>query len=235
MVQRPPPPREPPREPPPREPLTRDRVIEAGLALLDADGVEGLTMRRLATALGRDPMALYRHTATRADLLDGIVGHVLAGWGVDAGAPDWAAELRRSARALRGVALAHPRAVPLLVTRPLTTPLGTRPLETLRPLEGFLGLMTRAGLDPATALRAYRSFTGTVNGHLLEELQEVVAAPEETDPVLRLGLYRLPVREFPLVRSVAADLASYDGAAALERALDMVCERIAARLSAAAG
>lgn len=214
-----------------REPLSRDLVLRAALTLLDADGAERLSMRRLAGLLGRDPMALYRHVATRGELLDGIVEHVLGSWTIHGGAPDWAAELRRASHALRTVALAHPHVVPLLVTRPLATPLGQRPLGVLAPLEGFLELMTGAGLSPVEALRAYRGFTGTINGHLLEELQEVVTSPAETDPVLRLGLWRLPLEEFPLVRSVAAELAGYDGSAALDRALDMVLDRLANRLA----
>ena len=67
-------------------------------------------------------------------------------------------------------------------------------------------------------------------GHVLNELQEVVEKPEETDDVLRLGLHRLPIGEFPLLRSLASVLASYDGAAELERGLDILLAGLATTL-----
>ena len=118
--------------------ITRDVILAAALAIIDADGADGLSMRRLARALGRDPMILYRHTPSKAALLDGVAEIVLAQLRVDSADPDWAAQLRTVARDYRALALAHPRVVPMLVTRPLATPLGLRPPGTLRPLEDIL-------------------------------------------------------------------------------------------------
>ena len=66
---------------------------------------------------------------------------------------------------------------------------------------------------------------------MLNELQELVENPDETDDLLRLGLHRLPIGEFPLLRSLAYALASYDGAAELERGLDILLTGLAATLS----
>ena len=107
--------------------ITRDVVLAAALELIDRDGVDGLSMRRLARVLGRDPMILYRHAPNKAALLDGVAETVLAQLKVDPADPDWAAQLRAVARGYRALALAHPNVVPLLVTRPLATPLGLRP------------------------------------------------------------------------------------------------------------
>ena len=63
---------------------------------------------------------------------------------------------------------------------------------------------------------------GFLQGHVLNELQERVQNPEETDDLLRLGLHRLPPREFPRLRSLAAALASYDGARELDEGLDVI-------------
>ena len=130
--------------------------------------------------------------------------------------------MRTVARTYRDLALAHPQVVPLLVTRPLATPLALRPVGTLRPLEDVLELLTRAGFSTVDALYIYRSLFGFLHGHVLNELQELVDNPEETDDLLRLGLHRLPLKEFPLLRGLAADLANYDGAAELERGLDIL-------------
>src|SRR5689334_10950594 len=120
-------------QPPGRGPaLTREQILTAALQIIDEDGVEALTMRRLGQALDRNPMAIYRHAADKDDLLDGVVEHVAAelvaprlldrnghgdghGDGDVSGEkdPEWEAVLRRIAHTFRRVALAHPHVVPL--------------------------------------------------------------------------------------------------------------------------
>lgn len=204
--------------------LTREVVLNAALEIIDRDGTDGLTMRRLGQALGRDPMALYRYAANKSDLLDGVVEMVMGQARLDPSDPDWAQQLRIFARDFRDIAIAHPHVVPLIVTRPLATPLALRPLGTLRPLEDTIDLLMRAGFTDVEALHVYRSFQGLLFGHVLNELQELVENPEETDDLLRLGLHRLPVKEFPLLRGLASALTSYDGAAELEEGLDILID-----------
>jgi AcrR family transcriptional regulator len=211
--------------------ITRAKVLATALQIIDRDGVDGLTMRRLGHALDRDPMSLYRHAPTKAALLDGVAEIVLEQLTVDSTDPDWAGQLRTIAREFRRLTLTHPQVVPLLVTRPLATPLGLRPLGTLRPLEAVLELLTRAGFTGSDALHIYRALFGFLHGHILNELQEIVERPEETDDLLRLGLHRLPIREFPILRGLAPVLASYDGAAELERGLDILLTGLATTLT----
>lgn len=206
-----------------RAPLSRERVLTAALHLVDAEGLDAFTMRRLGHELGRDPMALYRYAENRAALLDGVAELVLCQLVIPPLVTDWQAQLHNTAHDFRRLALAHPNVVPLLVTRPLATPLGLRPLGTLRPLEQLLALLTAAGFTATRALHLYRTYFGLLYGHVLNELQEVLVDPEETDALLRLGLHRLPPREFPQLRALAADLlAGYDGAAELDQALDIL-------------
>ncbi|MBF6132524.1 TetR/AcrR family transcriptional regulator C-terminal domain-containing protein [Nocardia otitidiscaviarum] len=211
-------------------PVTRAVVLAAALELIDRDGVDALSMRRLAEAVGRDPMVIYRHVPNKAAVLDGVAEIVFARLTVDPTDADWARQLRGIARDFRGLALAHPHVVPLLVTRPLATPLGMRPPAVVRPLEDILELLTRAGFSGADALHVYRALFGFLYGHVLNELQEIVERPEETDEVLRLGLYRLPIEEFPRVRELAPVLAAYDGGAEMERGLDILLTGLAAAL-----
>jgi AcrR family transcriptional regulator len=211
--------------------ITREVVLAAALDIVDRDGADALSMRRLARALDRDPMILYRHAANKAAVLDGVAETVLAQLEVDPYDPDWQAQLRAVARSYRALALAHPNVVPLLVTRPLATPLGLRPRGTLRPLEDILALLTRAGFSGSHALHIYRALFGFLHGHVLNELQELVDNPDETDDLLRLGLHRLPLAEFPLLRSLAPVLAAYDGADELERGLDILLTGLAAELT----
>ncbi len=216
-------------EPRPPVPLTREAVLTTALQIVDREGAEGLTMRRLGRALGCDPMALYRHAANKNALLDGVVELVMGQARLDPLDPDWAGQLRTFAHDFRGIAIAHPHVVPLLVTRPLATPLALRPLGTLRPLEDTLDLLMRAGFTDVEALHVYRSFMGLLYGHVLNELQEIVDNPEETDDLLRLGLHRLPIHEFPLLRGLASALMSYDGAAELESGLDILIDGLTSK------
>ncbi|WP_069164627.1 TetR/AcrR family transcriptional regulator C-terminal domain-containing protein [Nocardia altamirensis] len=211
-------------------PITRAAVLAAALQIVDRNGVDGLSMRRLAEAVRRDPMVIYRHVPNKAAVLDGVAEVVFAQLSVDATDSDWMSQLRSVARDFRELALAHPRVVPLLVTRPLATPLGLRPKAVLQPLEDILALLTHAGFSGPDALHIYRALFGFLYGHVLNELQEIVENPEETDDLLRLGLYRLPIGEFPLLRGLAPTLAAYDGAAELERGLDILLTGLAANL-----
>jgi AcrR family transcriptional regulator len=211
--------------------ITREMVMTTALELIDRDGADALSMRRLAHALDRDPMILYRHAANKAAVLDGVTETVVAQLHVNPADPDWNAQLRTVARAYRALALAHPHVVPLLVTRPLATPLALRPHGTLRPLEDILTLLTQAGFTGRDALHVYRALFGFLHGHILNELQELVENPDETDDLLRLGLHRLPIKEFPVLRSLAPALAHYDGAAELERGLDILLTGLATTLT----
>ena len=247
----------PPGAPPPGRPaaLTREQVLVAAMEIIDHDGVEALTMRRLGQALDRNPMGIYRHAADKDALLDAVVEHVLSELVVsrepgrnqeggdggvvagdvgdgDVGDGDggWETALRRTAHAFRRIALAHPNAVPLLVTRSVTGPLALRPLGTLRPLEELLEVFIGAGFDPHGALHATRLFTGFLYGHIQDELQQQVPDPDETDDLLRLGLHRLPITRFPRLRSLATVLATYNGAAELDEGLDIVIAGLRSQL-----
>lgn len=211
--------------------LTKDLVLSTALALVDAEGLDALTMRRLGQELQRDPMSLYRYAANRAALLDGVSERVLNELPIFPDDPDWQAQLRKIAHDLRLLALRHPNVVPLLVTRPLSTPLGMRPLGTLRPLEQILALLIETGFGPAAALHVYRAYYGFLYGHILNELQEYVVDPEENEAILRLGLHRLPAKDFPHLRALGPVLADYDGAAELDQGLNILLSGLAARLS----
>jgi AcrR family transcriptional regulator len=215
----------------PKVRLTRELVLSTALELVDAEGLDALTMRRLGQELGRDPMSLYRYAANRAALLDGVSEMVLNELAIFPDDPNWQAQLRRIAHDLRLLALRHPNVVPLLVTRPLSTPLGMRPLGTLRPLEQILALLIEAGFTPADALHVYRAYYGFLYGHILNELQEYIVDPEENEAILRLGLHRLPAKDFPHLRALGPVLADYDGAAELDQGLSILLTGLATQLS----
>ncbi|EIU12455.1 transcriptional regulator, TetR family protein [Mycobacteroides abscessus 5S-0422] len=211
-------------------PITRAEILASALDIVDHQGIDALSMRRLAEALGRDPMALYRHVPNKAAVLDGVVEMVFEQLSLDTPATSWASALRKLGHDFRNLARAHPNVLPLLVTRPLATPLGMRPPGVLRHLEQVLALLTGAGFTGSDALHVYRALFGFLYGHVLTELQEIVERPEETDHVLRLGLHRLPIDQFPNLRELAPTWAVYDGEAELDRGLDILLSGLASRL-----
>ena len=132
------------------EPLARERIVEAAMRIIDQEGLDALSMRRLGAELGVNPMAAYYHVPNKAALYDLILDAVMSGVdasGIDDDAP-LAEQLKQAARAYRAAILEHPRAIPVLATRSLRT------AAALRPVEPFLGVLFAAGLTPDEALAA---------------------------------------------------------------------------------
>lgn len=209
-----------------RRPLSRARVLGIALALVDREGLDGLTMRRLAADLDVEPMAIYRYVANKEDLLDGLVDQVFDSIAVDVAATDWRGQLHGFAEALRDRTLAHPQVLPLIATRPLAVPLARRPRAVLCRTEEILEVLHRAGLADHLAAACYRRFIGYLLGHLLVELRDPVDNPDEPEPALRLGLHRLPPADFPRLRELAPSIGSYDPPEDLHRGLDAILDAI---------
>lgn len=132
------------------EQLTREAIIEAAMRVIDADGLDALSMRRLGTELGVNPMAAYHYVPNKAALYDLVLDAVMSG--VDTASIDPAASLedrlKQAARAYQAAILAHPHAIPVLATRSL------RSAAAIAPIEPLIGLLFEAGLDAASALSA---------------------------------------------------------------------------------
>jgi AcrR family transcriptional regulator len=101
----------------PPSPLSRERVLHAALRLADEGGIESLSMRKLAQALGVQAMSLYNHVANKDDLLDGIVDRVVSEIEVPSLDTDWKTAIRRRAISAHAVLLRHPWATMPLVSR----------------------------------------------------------------------------------------------------------------------
>lgn len=106
-----------------RERLTAARIHEVALALADANGLDGLSMRRLAAALRVDPMSIYHHVPDKQALLQGVFQRVLEELPVPrAGGAPWQQVLRRLAKRFYAVARRHPFVMPALLASPWATP-----------------------------------------------------------------------------------------------------------------
>ncbi len=102
--------------------ISREAVLEAALALADADGLEAVTMHAVARRLRVTPMALYRHVDDKNALLDGLVELLLTEYPLPLAAGPWDERLTVLAAGIRDTARRHPAVFPLLLTRPAVTP-----------------------------------------------------------------------------------------------------------------
>jgi AcrR family transcriptional regulator len=129
--------------------LTREKVIEAGLVLLDREGTQGVTMRSLAESLSVTPMALYNHVGSKNDLLRAMAAHVLDNANFDGGASDWRTQLTYCSRGLRTICLRHPGLARLLEVADIA------PATVFAPMEVVVKALTQAGLSQIDAVRTY--------------------------------------------------------------------------------
>jgi AcrR family transcriptional regulator len=99
--------------------LSRDRILQAALRIVDADGVEALSMRKLAADLGVNPMSLYHHVANKAALLDGLTRLVTErARQISVGGGTWQEQLYRLAYEFRALSLAHRNLIRNAFTNP---------------------------------------------------------------------------------------------------------------------
>jgi TetR/AcrR family tetracycline transcriptional repressor len=129
--------------------LSRDRVVEAGLTLIDDKGVDAFTMRGLAQALDVTPMALYNHFTNKRDLLRSIADHVIGGAEFDGHQSDWKDQIRHCFRAMRRICLQHPGLPRLLELE------GAAPASVRGPMDVTVNAFAQAGLDELDSLRAF--------------------------------------------------------------------------------
>jgi AcrR family transcriptional regulator len=210
--------------------LTRERIITAAMELIEREGANAVSMRRIATHLGTEVMALYDHVPSKAAVLDGVADKVMSGVEVAAepGA-GWEEQVRAQVRAFRQVALAYPRCVMVVVSRPVDTAV------TLRPVERALATLRSAGFEGEDAIRAVRTFVAFVIGSTLREFG-VSPGLEPNRPLgydpASLAADRpshLDPAEFPQVMSLSAALLDRDFEADFEFGLDLMVRAVADR------
>ncbi|MGC4112253.1 MAG: TetR/AcrR family transcriptional regulator C-terminal domain-containing protein [Nocardioides sp.] len=204
--------------------------METAVEFIDESGLPGLSMRRLGSVLGVEAMSLYRYVPGREQLLDAVVSHIIDDMESDPDvidAPDhgWQDYLQRLAHGIRRVALAHPKAFPLVASRPAEAPWLRPPLRSLRWVEAFLAGLTDEGFSDQGVVEAYRAFTSFLLGHLLLEVAALGAdlgpldvLEEDADESLR---------PYPRVRQLAPQLSENHAALEFEDALENLLQRLA--------
>jgi len=151
--------------PRPRAGLTRDHVCRTALELVDREGVDALSMRRLGRELGVEAMSLYSYVTSKQDLVEGVVEQVFREMPlVSPGPGPWQERLRIYAATFRDVLLRHPETVRLVAGRPLIND------GTMAFVESALVELRGYGLDLATADKVLGVIAAFVIGHVAEEV-----------------------------------------------------------------
>lgn len=154
-----------------RTSLTPRSIVDAALALADAEGLEAVTIRRLARELGVTPMALYWHVRNKDELLDLLAARLFdeVDLSVDPSAT-WQEQLRRLLGSMIAVLRAHPSSAVLVSTRTVSSEVG------LRAAENMLDILRRGGFSPSEATQAARHALSTVANLVTGEPGAVVRA-----------------------------------------------------------
>jgi AcrR family transcriptional regulator len=159
----------------PRNTLSRGRIVDAALGLIDTEGLEAVTMPRVAAYLGVGTMSLYRHVNDKDDLFDAVAAHVLSSVRVPDGAPnDWEGRVVGYLRSLRAQALAHPALSSILAERGLTVG------PVFDQLEETHGILRAAGFSDLDAVRTFYTLFTYVFGFVIWELPRVHQQPPAT-------------------------------------------------------
>jgi AcrR family transcriptional regulator len=225
------------RAPEPRAPLSKERVLETAVALAQREGLESLTMRRLADELGAGAMTLYYYVPNKETLLDGMVDIVFGEIELPTTDVDWRAAMRRRALSTREALNRHRWAVGLMESRTTPGP------ASLRLHDAVLGCLREAGFSIELTIQAYSVQDAYIYGFALQEkglpfetVEESAAVAEEqyreyAELAPERGMGEL-ADEFPYLAEVVAGHVAkvgYDFAFAFEYGLDLILDALEQR------
>jgi AcrR family transcriptional regulator len=178
--------------------LNREAILHAAEAIVAADGFDALSMRAVAGELEAAPMALYRHVATKDELVGALLDRVLGRFEADPPGEDWHEDLGRFARSHRRLLVDHPWAVPALFANP------SPGLNATRIGEHALAILRRGGLSDAHAVATFSGILALNYGWTAFARMRDVAAAD-----VKAALAALPANDYALTKSVAAEMGDY--------------------------
>jgi AcrR family transcriptional regulator len=202
-----------------RRPLSRERVLLAAIDLVDANGIQALSMRKLGQVLGVEAMSLYNHVGGKDDLLDGIVDLVAGQFELPREELGWKAAIRGCAVAAHEVLLRHPWSAALAESRMQSGP------QRMAYLEAVVGTFRRGGFSVRAAHRANLTLDSYVYGFTLQEVSWPL--PSEAVPTSAADFVaRTDVDSYPHlveIASLVAD-AGFDRRGEFELGLDLILD-----------
>ena len=207
--------------------LTRGRILEVALSLVDEEGIQALSMRRLAKELRVDPMAIYHHLPNKGALLFAMIEEVFSQMRVPEPEETWGwrERVRAWACAFRDVARAHPKLVPHLASYPKAAS-----EATLESTEELYAAFEAAGLSPGEVVGAVGVVVDYLNGFALAEASGALGAPDEHHEMLTM-LDARPQANLPAMRRTIGALRGEDLGTSFEFGLEVVVAGIEATVS----
>jgi len=208
--------------PDPRPPLSRDRVLQAAIALADDGGLELLTMRRLGQELGVEAMSLYNHVADKEDILDGIIDLVLNEVDLSPPGSDWAEAMRKCAISVHEALLRHPWACGLILS-PTTARLVP---GRIRYLESVLRRLREADFSAEAAYHGYHALDSHILGFTLWELGHSMPGDDAAEVVASI-LRDFPFDDYPYIAEHADQhrtMSNLDDEGEFEFGLDLILD-----------
>jgi AcrR family transcriptional regulator len=211
-----------------RTPLTRERVLRGAMAVADAGGLAGLTIRSLAQELGVKPMSVYHHVANKDEILDGIVDLVFDEIELPVVGGEWRAEMRRRALSARAALARHPWAIGLLESRTSPGP------ATLAHHDATLGTLRAGGFSVELTAHAYALLDSYVYGFALQEAGLPFSGPDDVADMAGALVEQFATGQYPHLVELAAEHVmkpGYDFGDEFEFGLDLVLGALAGRLT----
>lgn len=209
------------------ERLSRERVLSAAITLADREGIESLTMRKLAEELGAGAMSLYYHVSNKDALFDAMVDRVFSEIELPASDGDWKEALRLRAISTRAALRRHPWAVGRMESTKSPGP------ADLRLHDAVLGCLRRAGFSVELAVQAYSLQDAYIYGFALQDRELAFGTREEFAGVAEARVQEVEARTqdvasaYPHLAEVVAGYVAkhgYSADEAFEFGLDVILQ-----------
>jgi AcrR family transcriptional regulator len=216
-----------------RDPLTQEAIVEAAMRVLDSDGLDGLSMRRVGEELDTGAASLYWHVGSKDGLLDLILDRVIGEQEVPDPEPErWREQLKDVARTMRATILRHRDIVRISIGR---IPTGS---NALRYSERVLAILRAGGVPDQLAVSGYLLLFSVVNGFTMDETGEGGEPPADQPPLdeaarmVRDYMASLPPERFPNLVELAGHFALADPNPRFELLVDLFVDGLSKRANA---
>lgn len=181
--------------------LTKQKICEAAIDVIETDGLEGLSMRKLASKLNVEAASLYNHIANKSQLYDFIQEHLYSQIPTNFSEKNWKSHLFDLAISTRKGLLQVPKIALLFATRPTIT------ASSLKQAEITLNTLIKAGFKPSDGLSIFRNLHVFVLGHVLAEVGQI---PGEKDDSNEPSLQNINIDEYPTLKKTYSYKSSID-------------------------
>jgi AcrR family transcriptional regulator len=200
-------------------PLSREQILHTALRLADQGGLEALSMRKVAQALGVKAMSLYNHIANKDDMIDGIVDIVVSDIELPRFDLNWKTAMRQRALSAHEVLLKHPWAAMAIMSRINVGP------AMLRYVDTTIGCLRQAGFSWEMADHAWNAIDSHIYGFTLQELNFPIEVSEYAETAESFISY-IPPDQYPYMHQLSLYVidGSYSGLHDFEFGLDFILD-----------